>query len=57
VQVQLFNLNGALQKQFVFNKTNALSQETFHANKLSKGEYVLVMRMSNWEERKKIIKL
>jgi hypothetical protein len=57
VQVQLFNLNGALQKQFVFNKTNALSQETFHANELSKGEYVLVMRMSNWEERKKIIKL
>ena len=57
VKVQLFNLNGVLQKQFVFNKTNVSVQLVLSVNDLPRGEYVLMILTDKWEKKGKVIKL
>ncbi len=57
VKVQLFNLNGVLQKQFVFNKTNISVQLVLSVNDLPRGEYMLMILTDKWEKKGKVIKL
>jgi hypothetical protein len=57
VKVQLWNMAGLLQKQFILNKTTIQSRDVLYLGDLSKGEYILLFEINNERRTEKIIKL
>src|SRR5215203_1113296 len=57
MKVQILNMNGAVQKEFAFNKANTLSQNSISTNDLPKGQYILRIQMQGRFETVKLIKL
>src|SRR5215204_2931650 len=56
MKVQILNMNGAVQKEFAFNKANTLSQNSISTNDLPKGQYILRIQMQGRFETVKLIK-
>src|SRR5215203_3469076 len=57
VNVQIFNLEGALQKQFTLNKTTAGSTQFYLSiGELAKANYIIKATMKEWNESKQISK-
>jgi len=57
VKVQVINMTGAVQKQFVFNKANGTSQRSFSIGDLPKGQYILLLETKESKQIQKLIKL
>jgi predicted esterase len=57
MNVQIFNINGSLQKQFTLSKTAGATQTYLNISDLAKGEYLLKITIGDWTDTKKIIKL
>jgi hypothetical protein len=57
MKVQVVNMTGALQKQFLVNKSNNISRTDLSIGDLPKGEYLLMIDMNGKKETRKIIKL
>src|SRR5215204_4764807 len=56
MKVQILDMNGAVQKEFAFNKANTLSQNSISTNDLPKGQYILRIQMQGRFETVKLIK-
>jgi poly(3-hydroxybutyrate) depolymerase len=57
MQVQVVNMNGAVQKQYSLQKSAGVSQSYLSAQGLAKGEYLLRVQIGQWTKTVKLIKL
>jgi predicted esterase len=57
MRIQIIGMNGAVQKQFVLNKSKGESQNNLSIDNLPKGVYTLSVQMGGWKDQKTFIKL
>jgi hypothetical protein len=58
MKVQVYNMTGAVQKQFSLNKASkGVTQTYLSIGSLPKGEYVIKVSIGKWSDAKKLVKL